>query len=206
MNSQSLILIAWIVLSGACISVTAQQRSEGLNRVENVVRRCRANPDPLYDRSRVLQELADILNQSIPEYSKAFKKGFYTESERGYGFFIVDLTNPSNKQMKWKDCVEFIGGHVYHVAPFDGYYSLSHIVIPEDGRLKVFRTVNCPERGDRIEDAINYASAKLSNDKKRQQILNRLRNYAKYGFYGELNHAAPSRGGFICKHGKRARG
>lgn len=205
MNYELLRLIVCIALSGACSSVGAQQRSESLNKGANAIRKCRANPDPQYDRARVLQELADILNQSIPEYPKAFKRGFYAEAEKGFGFFVVDLTNPANKQMKWTDCVDFVDGHVYHVAPFDGYYSLSHIVIPEEGHLRVFKTVNCPDRGDRIEDAISYVSAKLSNDKKRQQILNRLRNYGKYGFYGELNHGPPPRGEFICKHGKQRR-
>jgi len=188
MNHRLSMVIMCVVLSVACISVNAQQT------------RCKSNRDQLYDRSRVLQELADILNKSIPEYSRAVKKGFYTESERALGFFVVDLTNPKNKEMRWNDCIDFIEGHIYHVAPPDAHYSLSHIVILEGGELKVFRSVNCPERGDRIEDVISYVNTKLANDKNREQILNRLRNYRKYGSYFELNHAQ-----FICKHGEQTR-
>jgi hypothetical protein len=189
MNQKLVMVIACVVLSGASISVNAQQTSKVLKPAENAAHRCKPNSDPLYDRSHVLQELADILNESIPEYSKAVKKGFYTESERGLGFFVVDLTNPANKDLKWNDCVDFIGGHVYHVAPVDGYYSLSQIVILEQGKLKVFKSVNCPGRGDRIDDAINYVSAKLSHDRQRDEIIDRLRNYRKYGSYIRLHHA-----------------
>ena len=148
-------------------------------------------------RSRVLDDLADILNKSIPEYSAGGNRGFYSDDERGIGFFVVDLMNPSNKDLTMDDCVDFINGHVYHVAPSDSHYSLSHIVILEEGKLKVFRSVNCPSRGDRLEDAINYITAKLSQDKQRDEIIVRVRNYRRYGFYGSLHHAVS-----ICKDPK----
>lgn len=187
-------LIGAIVLFGTFFSPHAQQRSKATTGTPKAVRRCNPNPDSLYDRSRVLDELAEILNKSIPEYSNAVGRGFYSDNERGIGFFVVDLTNPSNRDLKLQDCVNFISGHVYHVAPPDLHYSLSHIVILEDGKLKVFRSVNCPSRGDRLEDAINYISAKLSHARQRDEIIDRLRQYRKYGEYGSLHHAAS-----ICK-------
>lgn len=183
-----------IVLFGTFFPTQAQQRPDAITAPPKVVRRCSPNPDSLYDRSRVLDELAEILNKSIPEYSDAVSKGFYSDNERGLGFFVVDLTNPTNRDLKLQDCVDFINGHVYHVAPSDLHYSLSHIVILENGKLKVFRSVNCPSRGDRLEDAINYVTAKLSHDRQRDEILGRLRQYRKFGEYGSLHHAAS-----ICK-------
>src|SRR5215213_4735546 len=160
-----IVLFSAIVLFGSVFTAHAQQPSDSPNGVQNVLRRCNPNPDSLYGRSRVLEELADILNRSIPEYSKGVTRGFYSDNERGIGFFVIDLMNPSNRDLMMQDCVEFINGHVYHVAPSDAHYSLSHIVILEEGKLKVFRSVNCPSRGDRLEDAIKYVSAKLLHDK-----------------------------------------
>ena len=83
MNYQLVLLIMCIALSGTYVSVSAQLSAEGLNKAERAAGRCRPNPDSLYDRSRVLQELADTLNQSIPEWRRAVNKGFYSDNERG---------------------------------------------------------------------------------------------------------------------------
>lgn len=192
-----LVLFLIVLVCSSSYTTSAQHRSKPAKTVESAKLRCKPNPDPLYIRSRVLGELANVLNESIPEYSKGVPKGFYSDSENAIGFFVVDLTNPANKQSTFRDCVEFINGHVYHVAPHDSYYSLSQIVILEEGKLKVFRSVNCPPRGDRLEDAISYVSARLATDKQRDEIINRVRNYKKYGFYGSLHHAAS-----ICEHRK----
>lgn len=191
---RSIVLFWTIALLNPFIATHAQQKSKAPNSMQKVVRRCKPNPDSLYDRSGVLAELANILNKSIPEYSKGVSKGFFSDNESGIGFFVVDLMNPSNRSFTLQDCVDFINGHVYHVAPPDLHYSLSHIVILEDGKLKVFRSVNCPSRGDRLEDAINYLSAKLSHDRQRDEIIDRVRHYRKYGFYGSLHHTAS-----VCK-------
>jgi hypothetical protein len=190
-----IVLFLGIGFCGTFCTTHAQQKSEPSKGVQKA--RCKPNPDPLYVRSHVLDELADILNKSIPEYSTGGNRGFYRDNESGIGFFVFDLINPSNKDLSLQDCVDFINGHIYHVAPSDSHYSLSHIVILEEGKLKVFRSVNCPGRGDRLEDAINYVSVKLSHDKQRDEILDRVRNYRKYGFYGSLHHA-----GSICKDQK----
>ena len=199
MINKLIVLFGYIVLCATFCTTHGQQSSE-FSKVQNPARRCKPNPDPLYVRSRVLDELANILNESIPEYSKGVARGFYSDNERGIGFFVVDLMNPSNKSFTLQDCVDFINGHVYHVAPPDLYYSLSHIVILEEGKLKVFRSVNCPGRGDRLEDVIKAVSAKLSDDKQRNEIIERVRNYRKFGFYGSLHHAvsiAKTQGSFV---------
>src|SRR5215213_747488 len=114
-----IVLFSAIVLYGPFFSTHAQNRSKLPKDVQNAARKCNPNPDPLYVRSRVLDELANILNDSIPEYSKGVSRGFYTDDESGIGFFVVDLMNPSNKNLTLQDCVDFINGHVYHVAPPD---------------------------------------------------------------------------------------
>ena len=178
-----------IIVFGSFFTTYSQRRARPAKTAQNTWKKCKPNPDPLYVRSRVLDDLAAILNESIPEYSVGVDKGFESLNERGMGFFVVDLTNPANKYVMTQECIDFINGHVYHVAPGDAYYSLSHIVILEEGKLKTFRSVNCPSRGDRIEDVIEYVSAKLSHDKQRDEIIDRVRNYRKYGSYGRLHHA-----------------
>ena len=189
MTYRLFLLFSVSVLFTSFFTSYAQPRASPAKTVQNSWKKCKPNPDPLYVRSRVLDDLAAILNKSIPEYSVGFKEGFHSSHERGIGFFVWDLTNPTNTDVHFHDCIDFINGHVYHVAPSDAYYSLSHIVILEEGKLKVFRSVNCPSRGDRIEDAIEYVSAKLSHDKQRDEIVDRVRNYRKYGSYGRLHHA-----------------
>lgn len=183
------VVFSAIVLFGSVFTTNAQQRSSPAKAVQDHGSRCKPNPDSLYVRSRVLDDLAAILNKSIPEYSVGVDKGFESLNERDMGFFVVDLTNPANKYVMTQECVDFINGHVYHVAPSDANFSLNHIIILEEGKLKTFRSVNCPSRGDRIEDVIDYVSAKLSHDKQRDEIIDRVRNYRKYGSYGRLHHA-----------------
>jgi hypothetical protein len=183
-----------IAFGGYVILVGAQKPVQTEAKAGVSVRKCKPNPESLYDRHKILKELADLLNHSIPEFSKANPKGFYTDGENGIGFFVVDLTNPSNEYVSLGDCVDFINGDVYHVAPLHEYYSLSQIVILEEGKLKVFRSINCPGRGDRLEDVLNYVSARLSNDKQKNEIINRIRDYRKYDHYFALNHVNS-----ICK-------
>ena len=197
MRYKLLIFVVSIVWSGGYESAIAQSQLDRSNTGGNVTARCGPNKDPLYDRARVLNEFAGMLNKSIPEYPKVNGKGFYSNGENGIGFFVVDLVNPANKDLSLNDCVEFINGHVYHVAPQLAAYSLSHIVILEEGTLKVFRSINCPARGDRLEDAIDYVSTKLTGANNKAQVIDRLRNYKKYGVYGALDHAT-----FLCKQGK----
>jgi hypothetical protein len=157
---------------------------------KNVVRRCPENSDALYDRKQVLKQLAKILNRSVPEYRHVSSRGFYVGDERGGKFFVHDLTDPSNKDTSLKDCIDFKNHHIYHFAPIAHHFSLSHIVILEDGKLKVFRSINCKDRGDKLEDVIGYLNQKLMNDKDKDEILDRVRNYRKYGIYVKIDDSS----------------
>jgi hypothetical protein len=191
MSHKLIMIVVSLVLCGAFGSFT-DPRGEASSKT--LSSKCRPNSDPSYERSSVLEQLATILNQSIPEYSRANSKGFYTDSDNAIGFFVIDLTDPSNKYVALQDCVDFIDHHVYHVAPLQSPYSLSHIVIPERRGLKVFRSINCPGRGDRLDDVITYLNTLLINDNKKNQIINRVRRYRQYGYYYSMDHA-----GSICK-------
>lgn len=165
---KSLLALLFVLISSPCF---AQQ-----------VEKCQENPDILYNRQNVLEEIAGILNEAIPEYGKMYS-GFRVRDERAILFFVHDLTDPSNKQTGSKDkqCVNFINNHIYHVSPLSYMYSFSQIVVLEGGKLRVFKSINCLV--DKPEDVIRYLSAKLAGDKNKDAIIERVKNYRKYGRY-----------------------
>jgi hypothetical protein len=135
---------------------------------------CPANSDKLYDRKRIIKQLGKILNKSIPE--NCWRKYGFTESGNSpTGFFIYDLTDTSNKAINSTDCIEFKKNHVYHFAPFDYIFSLSHIAILENGKLKIFKSVNCKDTDDRLKDVVAYLDQRLVNDKNKDEILERVK-------------------------------
>ncbi|MBF2020329.1 MAG: hypothetical protein IGR93_09560 [Hydrococcus sp. C42_A2020_068] len=152
--------------------------------------KCSANSDKLYDRKKTIKQLAKTLNKSIPERKDVYRTG-YDVTEDGKspaGFFIYDLTDPSNKDITSTGCIEFEKDHIYHFAPFDYAFSLSHIAILENGKLKIFKSINCKDRGDRLEDVIAYVNQKLANDRNKDEILERVKNYRKYGKYFKMDN------------------
>lgn len=183
----SLFLLA-ITISGAEVWHPEKPKIKAPQNLS--VKRCIENPDRSYNRHQVLERLAQILNQSIPEYAHVFGNGFYVEDERGVGFFIYDLTDPSNKGTPLYDCVDFRNDHIYHFAPIRQHYSISHIVILEDGRLKVFKAINCRESRDKLEDVISYVTRKLRSDKHKDEIIDRVRHYRRYGFYTKVDDSS----------------
>lgn len=149
------------------------------------VEKCSDNPDKLYDRRNILEQLAWMLNDTIPEQGELYSK-FRVREERAVLFFIHDLTDVSNKQMSSKECVNFINNHVYQVSPASYRYSFNYIMILEDGKLKIFAAINCPYQGSKLEEVIKYLDKKLANEKDKDEIIERVKNYRDYGKYFRL--------------------
>jgi hypothetical protein len=146
--------------------------------------KCLQNSDTLYDRREVLEKFASTLNSSIPEYKEVFEDGFYINNDgSAIGFFIYDLTDTINREIYLKECIHFINNHVYHFAPIRLRYSFSHIAILENEEIKFFKSINCNNRGDSVEDVLKYIDKKMSNDAKRIEVLQRVKSYRKYGDY-----------------------
>jgi hypothetical protein len=175
-----------VLTSGAAFAQAgsgARDAGKGAH-AQSVVAKCSANPDPTYDRQRVLEQLAAVLNDSVPEHRKVEREGFRVRDQKGLGFFVYDLTDTSNKGTPLYDCVNFLNRHVYHFAAIDLYDSYSHLAFLEDGRMKVFKSVNCRERGgDDIEDVVNYLDRALRDDENKHEVISRVRDYRKYGLY-----------------------
>jgi hypothetical protein len=155
---------------------------EAISRL-NAVKRCDENSDSLYNRRKVLERLAAILNDSAPGYKNFERNGFYVnEGERPRYFFVYDLTDLANIGTSLS-CVDFKNNHVYHFAAHYIPYSFSHIVILEDGDLKVFKAINCENSKDNLEDVIAYLNQKLKNNINKDEIINRVKGYRKYGSF-----------------------
>ncbi|MEZ5347359.1 MAG: hypothetical protein R2681_17560 [Pyrinomonadaceae bacterium] len=146
------------------------------------------NSDKLYDRWKVLNQLSDVLRNSISEkMQEQISWRFLTEESRASGFFVWDLTEPSNKQTSLLERVEFKNNHVYHFAFIDLPFSFSNIAVLEDGKLKIFKAINCKGKGDSLEDVVGYLAKKLKNDKNKDEIVGRVKNYREYGVYVPFN-------------------
>ncbi len=145
---------------------------------------CKDNSDDLYDRQQIFNQLADMLNTSIPEYKARLGFGFRVENEEPVGFGIYDLTDTSNKYLDENDCVNFIEGHVYNVFPIFHPFSFNHVVILESKVLTNFNSINCIDRGNTIEEVFDFLNQKFSNSSpNREAVLERVKNYREFGKY-----------------------
>ena len=159
----------------------------------NADERVPENPDKLYPRGKTLQQLSEVLRGSLPEAERTNHFSFPVEQSRANGFFVYDLTEPTNKQTSLLERVDFKNRHVYHVSYIDLPFSFSHIVILEDGELKVFRSVNCRGKGDSIEEVVGYLSQKLKGDNSKAEIINRVKKYREYGIYAPFDGSSTPR-------------
>ena len=176
------IIIVSVSITGVCQGIPTTKKNESGLFEPYDTGKCSENSDSLYNRQKTLEQLAEILNVSVFG-TKKDDFVFGVKNERPSRFTIYDLTEPPNKGTSLSKCVNFSKSHVYHFSPIQKRYSFSHIVVLEDGNLKVFKSINCKGKGDSLEDVINYVSPKLKDNKNKDEILNRVKNYRKYGIY-----------------------
>ena len=174
------VLIIGISLAG--LSQTSENRLRGSTSASTVIEQCPVNPDPLYDRKRVLEQLANVLNASAPGFRKYEDDGFRVKDEKPEHFFIFDLIDPANKSTPSTGCINFLNNHIYHFAARYVPFSFSHVLILEDGQLKFFKAINCKNSKDTIDDVAKHVEKRLNvNDK--DEVIQRIRDYRKYGEY-----------------------
>lgn len=139
----------------------------------------------LYDKEKVFTELNIVLNNSVPEYKSITDIGFSNTSEGvTIGYTIRDLTDTTNVNKRTPDDkgdgIKFIENHFYHFAPVIMSMSYSHIAYLEDGKIKVFKSINCIDRGDSFDEFIIFAKTKLKGN---NDVLENLKNYRDFGEY-----------------------
>lgn len=195
------VVLTLLFISGFCSTVPSQvQRPPGkTTRLADVFllrsdKKCEQNQDNLYNRVEMLEKLGTILDETMISYynakyrikKKSAKNPKFVIDERPVGFFVFDLTETSNMGKPLGDCIEFKNNHVYHFALMDIPYSFSHIVVLQNGNLKIFKAVNCKD-GDSLEDVISYLNQMMENTGNKYEILNRVRNYREYGIYSTVD-------------------
>src|SRR5687767_1374870 len=103
------LIVSLALLFGLSVTNAAGQNASNSQAKSKQLRTCPANPDPAYRRKDVLQKLADMLNESVPEYKRVDPKGFFVDNERSARFFVNDLTDISNRQkVNVGSCNDFI--------------------------------------------------------------------------------------------------
>ena len=168
--AQITVLLLTTICSGGISASEARVCHSGFTQ-------CSQNPDHLYDR-RVLHEKFDnILKASIPAYAQFPSRGF----------FVYDLNDPTNKYIpalyaQGEACINFIDNHVYHFAPVEFAFSQSHLAVLERGQLKIFTSINCKDSNEHLSDVIAYMNKRLKGHN-RKELVTRIRQYRKYGFY-----------------------
>lgn len=176
------VIIVSVSISGVCQKGKPEPKNVNGIGEPYETGKCSENPDALYSRQKTLEQLAEILNISVFG-TKKDDFVFDVKDERPGRFTVYDLSEPPNKGIPLGKCINFLNNHVYHFSPMQKRYSFSHIVVLEDGNLKMFESINCKGKGDSLEDVISYLNEKLKEDKNKDDILNRVRNYRKYGIY-----------------------
>ncbi|MCZ2391521.1 MAG: hypothetical protein LC113_10645 [Acidobacteria bacterium] len=188
------IVIAITVLASANIMCQEKGKvSEKMNK-RNSTNACLENSDSLYNRKETLEKLGFVLDETMISYYNAkyrikkrpAKNPKFVVDERPNGFFVFDLTDISNTGKPLGKCIEFKDNHIYHFAFIDIPYSFSHIAVLEDGNVKIFKAINCRD-GDSIEDVINYLSQRPEGVENKSGLLNRVRDYRKYGIYSTVD-------------------
>lgn len=143
---------------------------------------CSRNSDPLYDRRKVLDTLASKMNYLAGYYKVNHPTGYSVQSESFYNFFVYDLIDTANNSKK--GCVEFLNNHVYHFSSINMRYLYSNVLVLADGRMQFFLGINCKNRINSIDEVIGFLTCHLKNNPQRDVLIDRVRNYKKYGqFY-----------------------
>jgi hypothetical protein len=170
------LLVAGLILTP--LFTSGFEPGMGMNPPE----RCPANSERQYDRSKILQRLADTLNTAAPSFRNYEPTGFYVQDDKPRLFFVYDLTDVSNKGSSLA-CVNFENHHVYHFAAHYIPFSFSHILILEDDNLKIFKSINCANATERLNEVVSYLNKALANDSHKDEIIQRVKDYRKHGSF-----------------------
>ena len=184
--SQLTVLLLTVILASALASTRESYSKGGAEQCSN-------NSDKQNDRQLLLEKLESTLKNSIPAYAQFSSRGF----------FVYDLNDPTNKYIPGEyaqadSSIRFIDNHVYHFAPIEFIFSESHIAVLENGRLKVFKSINCKDSNEHLADVVAYVKKRLKKNPDLEQVLTRVRDYRTYGFY--INTDSPR---VTCEAGEK---
>ncbi|MGD9631468.1 MAG: hypothetical protein AB7V18_19695 [Pyrinomonadaceae bacterium] len=139
--------------------------------------------------TELLEKFADILRRSIRNDKQRFRPGFFIERGRATGFFVYDLTDPTQRQTSLLESITLKKGHIYHFAAIDLPWSFSFIAVAgkNENDTKIFRALNCKGRGDKISNVLDFLSMNLPDSDNKKEIMERVKNYRSYGTYASFD-------------------
>ena len=174
----------------ASLSLISHSSCKSQNKTQMATNCCDSS------RKEILVKFANVLNSLVLNYKAKDDEGLFDkENCRLIGTFIWDITDTLKKETSTENCIEFKEGHIYHFAPIRKRDSYSNIAIITGDEVKIFKAVNCPGKGDRIEDAIQYIRSYLPNTTDKESIIERVINYRNYGVYTKTDEQSE----FKCK-------
>ncbi len=149
------------------------------------------NIDSNYNRQEVLEEFAlllDTLQFNINNYVTAVK--YFTIDEFQESFFVYDLVDTTNYAYRKYDnkYIQFIDTHIYHFSSSLYRLSISNICILNEGELIIFKAINCKNNINSLEEVLECIDTLYQNNSQKQEIIERVKNYKKYGFYFRRMH------------------
>lgn len=130
------------------------------------------------------QAFADFLNHAIPEYELSKGEKFFFDKEnclvsRTRIYDLTDGSTSNTNSNRWDFKLE--KNHVYYFYALDFNYAFSHIAyIAENGTLTFFESINCMDRGDNLQDVLEFLNEVLENNLNRDEIIKRVKNYWDY--------------------------
>ncbi len=116
------------------------------------------------------------------------------KNEEFVNFFVYDLVDTAN----FKDAsiistdpkiIKFIEGHIYHFSYVYYEYSFSNILFLENGKIEIYKSINCTNSKDNIDSIIKILTPKFKKYENDSIVL-RLKNFRKYGqYFGHDNYS-----------------
>jgi len=149
-----------------------------------------------FDKKSVLNSFVSTMKSLIPDYKGSDNRGFSVSRDcRLVDIFIYDLTDTTNFEVGYEGCIDFKEGHIYHFASIINQLSYSNIAILYHGQVKLFTAINCPGKGDRLQDVMDFINSSMPQVKDNTDLVSRVSNYRKFGFYRSEDPADI----FVCK-------
>jgi len=134
-----------------------------LSNKENVINKSERNYEnsyfccnnSLYNKDSILVLMASIMKEQVNRVkpNDNFEHGI-SEDGKSYGFFIYDIIDTTNYS---KDgSVDFINKHIYHFSSINYRYHFSNICYLNNGEIILFKSLNCDNYGNNIQEVKNY--------------------------------------------------
>lgn len=99
-------------------------------------------------------------------------------------FFVFDMIDTTQNwyppEMSIGKSVKIKKSGIYHFAPIRFTISFSHIAVIKNGSIKTFSFLNCEEKGNTVDEVVEYIRGNFDFD---EEIIDRIIRYRDHGTY-----------------------